>query len=72
MTHITKKEDSIKEKVFEYFKGIKSEWFKITWPEKNQVFVETLYVIIIVFIFTIVILLLDLIYKGLFKLLHLQ
>ena len=36
-----------------YFKGVKSEWGKITWPERQQVVVETVFVVAIVFVFTI-------------------
>ena len=61
MTQIT---DEIKT----YFKGVKQEWGKITWPERRQVFVETCFVVAIVFVFTVAIYLMDLIYKGLFGL----
>jgi preprotein translocase subunit SecE len=47
-----------------YFKGVKSEWGKITWPERKQVFAETLFVIVIVFVFTVMVYLMDLIFKG--------
>jgi len=36
-----------------YFKGVKSEWGKVTWPERQQVVVETVFVVVIVFVFTI-------------------
>ena len=36
-----------------YFKGVRTEWGKITWPEKQQVVVETIFVVAIVFVFTI-------------------
>ena len=51
-----------------YFKGIKAEWGKISWPERKQVIFETLSVIVIVFIFTVAIYLMDLIFKGLLDL----
>ena len=47
-----------------YFKGVKTEWGKISWPEKNQVIVETLSVIVIVVVFTVAIYLMDLLFKG--------
>lgn len=50
-----------------YFKGVRAEWGKITWPLKQQVFVETVWVIVITVAFTLYILLLDLIYKGIFS-----
>ncbi|MBQ2645611.1 preprotein translocase subunit SecE [bacterium] len=46
-----------------YLKGVKSEWGKITWPSKQQVVTETIYVIIVTTIFTVMILALDLIFK---------
>ena len=48
-----------------YFKGVKSEWGKISWPEKRQVVAETLFVIVIVFVFTVSVYLMDIIFKGL-------
>ena len=47
-----------------YFKGVKTEWGKVSWPEKNQVIVETLSVIVIVVVFTVAIYLMDLLFKG--------
>lgn len=51
-----------------YFKGVKTEWGKVSWPEKNQVIVETLSVIVIVFVFTVAIYLMDLLFKGVLSL----
>ncbi len=51
-----------------YFKGVKTEWGKVSWPEKKQVVFETLSVIVIVFVFTVAIYLMDLIFKGLLSL----
>ena len=45
--------ENIKRNLITYFKGVRTEWGKITWPEKNQVVVETFLVIAIVFIFTV-------------------
>ncbi|OLA94538.1 MAG: preprotein translocase subunit SecE [Candidatus Melainabacteria bacterium LEY3_CP_29_8] len=67
-----KKNDNFVSQMKSYFKGVKIEWGKITWPEKKQVFVETLYVIVIVFVFTLFILILDLIYKGAFSFLKIN
>ena len=47
-----------------YCKGVKTEWGKISWPEKNQVIIETLSVIVIVVVFTVAIYLMDLLFKG--------
>ena len=44
---------NIKNAITTYFKGVRTEWGKITWPEKHQVIVETIFVIAIVFVFTI-------------------
>ncbi len=47
-----------------YFRGVKSEWGKISWPEKRQVVAETIFVIVIVFVFTVAVYLMDIIFKG--------
>lgn len=46
-----------------YFKGVRAEWGKITWPERRQVFAETVFVIVIVFVFTVSVYLMDIIFK---------
>jgi preprotein translocase subunit SecE len=51
--------DSIKK----YFRGVRAEWGKITWPEKNQVVMETIFVIAIVTAFTVAVYLTDLLFK---------
>ena len=51
-----------------YFRGVRTEWGKISWPEKRQVVAETLFVIVIVFVFTVAIYLMDIIFKGIFGL----
>ena len=51
-----------------YFRGVRAEWGKISWPEKRQVITETLCVIAIVFVFTVAIYLMDIIFKGIFGL----
>ena len=48
-----------------YFKGVRTEWGKINWPEKNQVVVETFFVVAIVFIFTVFIYFVDIIFNAL-------
>ncbi|GEM_PF-868683 len=48
-------EPTLKESISTYLKGVKSEWGKITWPERRQVIVETIVVIVVVFFFTFVI-----------------
>ena len=51
-----------------YFRGVRAEWGKISWPERKQVVTETVFVIVIVFVFTVAIYLMDIIFKGLFGL----
>lgn len=46
-----------------YFKGVRAEWGKITWPEKQQVFAETLFVVVIIVVFTLAVYLMDVIFK---------
>lgn len=53
------------ESIKTYFKGVKTEWGKVSWPERKQVVFETLSVIVIVFVFTVAIYLIDLLFKGL-------
>ena len=54
-----------KKNIVTYFKGVRIEWGKITWPEKNQVIVETGFVVAIVFIFTVFIYVVDIIFNAL-------
>ena len=61
--------ENTKNSIINYFKGVRSEWGKITWPEKQQVIVETFFVVAIVFVFTIFIFFADKIFEGLFKVL---
>ena len=58
-----------KESITTYFRGVRTEWGKITWPEKHQVVVETFFVVAIVFIFTVFIFLVDKGFDSIFKLL---
>ncbi len=53
--------DSIKK----YFRGVRAEWGKITWPERRQVITETIFVIVIVTVFTVAIYAMDIIFKFL-------
>ena len=56
---------SFEDDLITYFKGVKAEWGKVTWPEKNQIIVETGIVVFVVAFFTIVVYLMDIIFKGL-------
>ena len=58
------------ESIKAYFKGVKAEWGRISWPERRQIVAETVFVIVIVFFFTIAIYLIDLLFKGLFSLIQ--
>lgn len=53
------------EKFVTYFKGIKSEWGKITWPDRKQVIAQTIIVLVIVIAFTIYTFGLDVIFRDL-------
>ena len=56
---------NIKNAIATYFRGVRTEWGKITWPEKNQVVVEAFFVVAIVFIFTVFIYFVDIIFNAL-------
>ena len=60
---------SFKGALLTYFKGVKVEWGKISWPQKNQIIFETGVVIFVVVAFTIIVYLMDIIFKGLLGLL---
>ncbi len=55
--------ETAKKNIITYFKGVRTEWGKITWPEKHQVVVETFFVVVIVFVFTVFIYLADKIFE---------
>ena len=59
-------------KITEYFKGVKAEWGKITWPDRKQVIAQTVIVIVIVIAFTIFTFSADIIFKGILDALHLK
>ena len=61
-----------KDKIVEYFKGVKTEWGKITWPDRKQVVTQTVIVIIVVAFFTTLVYLSDIIFKCVLTSLHLQ
>ena len=63
MSKVKKENPSIKESMKTYFKGVKMEWGRITWPERKQVFAETLMVLVVVFIFTALIFVIDNVYS---------
>ena len=60
---------SFKESVTTYFNGVKAEWGKISWPQKNQIIFETGVVLFVVIAFTIIVYRMDIIFKGILGLL---
>ena len=58
MSQTNSKQD-FKAKITTYFKGVKNEWSKVSWPTKKQVVAETIIVLIVVTLFTIAIFLTD-------------
>ena len=50
-----------------YFKGVKAEWGKITWPERKQVIAQTLFVLVIVIAFTVYTYGLDIMFDWILK-----
>lgn len=60
--------NSTLEAIKTYFKGVRTEWGKVSWPEKRQVIFETFAVIFITFVFTVAIFVIDLVFKGLLSL----
>ncbi|MCD8024326.1 MAG: preprotein translocase subunit SecE [Candidatus Gastranaerophilales bacterium] len=59
MANTQNNKNSFKDGLISYFKGVRSEWGKVTWPEKNQIIFETGLVAIVVFLFTVIVFLLD-------------
>ena len=60
--------NEIVENIKTYFKGVRTEWGKVTWPERKTVIFETCSVLVIVFVFTVAIYIMDLLFKGLLSL----
>ena len=56
---------NFKEEMISYFKGVKAEWGKVSWPTKRQVIVETGIVIVVVTFFTICVYFMDIVFKAL-------
>ena len=54
-----------------YFKGVKSEWGKITWPQKPQIAAESVIVLMVVAFITAVVYVIDISFRWLFQTLHL-
>jgi len=58
-------QQNFKEKAITYFKGVKAEWGKVSWPQKQQIIVETGIVLVVVTFFTIIVYLMDILFKFL-------
>lgn len=56
---------SLKNGFINYFKGVRAEWGKVTWPERKQIIAETGIVLFVVIFFTVVVYIMDIIFKGL-------
>lgn len=56
---------NLKNSIVTYLRGVRTEWGKITWPEKHQVIVETFFVVAIVFVFTVFIYFVDIVFNVL-------
>jgi len=53
---------NFKKEMITYFKGVKAEWGKVSWPTKKQVVVETGIVIVVVTFFTICVYVMDIVF----------
>ena len=58
-------QSDFKQSLITYFKGVKAEWSKVSWPTRQQVIAETGIVLAVVTFFTIVVYLMDIIFKFL-------
>ena len=56
--------NDFKDSLKTYFKGVKNEWSKLTWPERRQIIVETGIVLSVVTFFTLVVYFMDIIFKA--------
>ena len=69
MSEVKKKsltEPTFTENLTTYFKGVRVEWDKITWPQRKQVGVEVVIVITVVLFFTLMIYIFDSLFGFLF------
>mgnify|MGYP004712635263 CR=1 FL=1 len=57
--------ENITQQIATYFKGVKAEWGKVSWPTRQQVLAETVIVVLVVTFFTVVVFLIDIIFKFL-------
>ena len=52
-------QQNFKQAIITYFKGVKAEWGKVSWPQKQQIIAETGIVLAVVIFFTIVVYVMD-------------
>lgn len=50
---------SLQEDLKNYFKGARAEWSKVSWPQKDQIIAETVIVLVVVTIFTVIVFAMD-------------
>ncbi len=58
--------EKLKNSIITYFKGVRMEWGKVVWPEKNQVVVYFIWVLVVCTFFTLLIFAFDKIYELIF------
>ncbi len=58
-------QNNYKDSIIAYFKGVKAEWSKVSWPTRRQVVVEAVIVLAVVIFFTLVVYFMDIIFKAL-------
>ena len=59
--------DKFKQDILKYFRGVRTEWGKITWPEKNLVIFENCFFVVFVFSLTLFIYFIDIIFDAILK-----
>ncbi len=68
MSQEKENKNNFKQEMLTYFKGVKAEWSKVSWPTKQQTIVETGIVLVVVIFFTLVVYFMDIIFKALLDL----
>jgi len=68
MSEARKSEPTLKDSIITYLKGVRAEWDKVTWPDKRQVAVETVIVLVVVFFFTLLVYIYDVLFEFVFGL----
>jgi preprotein translocase subunit SecE len=58
-----KQKVSVQQGLKTYFKGVKAEWGKVSWPQKNQITIDTITVLIVTVCFTILVFCVDKIFE---------